>query len=82
MCPDVQINTSSFRIYIGCISLIRLSRCVIPTFLYRPSHEPQRRQQKSRLCWTCHTPLSPRNGVELHGGVSIEQLICQSCGRH
>lgn len=33
-------------------------------------------------CWTCHTVLTPANGVELHGGVSIEQFICHTCGRH
>ena len=36
----------------------------------------------SMRCWTCHTPLTPQNGVDLHGGVSIEQFICQTCGRH
>jgi hypothetical protein len=33
-------------------------------------------------CWTCHAPLTPQNGVELHSGVSIEQFMCHSCGRH
>ena len=32
-------------------------------------------------CWTCHTPLMPQRGVELHGGISIEQFVCQTCGR-
>jgi hypothetical protein len=33
-------------------------------------------------CWACRTPLLPQNGVEPHGGVSIEQFICKTCGRH
>ena len=33
-------------------------------------------------CWTCHTPLRPQDGVELHGSVAIEQFLCQTCGRH
>ena len=38
--------------------------------------------KRSVRCWTCHTLLTPQHGVELHGGVSIEQFICQTCGRH
>ena len=33
-------------------------------------------------CWTCHASLAPRNGVELHSGVAIQQFVCTSCGRH
>jgi len=36
----------------------------------------------SAWCWICHTALMPANGVELHGGVSIEQFVCHTCGRH
>jgi hypothetical protein len=38
--------------------------------------------KRAMRCWTCHTALTPQNGVELHGGVSIEQFVCQTCGRH
>ena len=38
--------------------------------------------KRAMRCWTCNTLLTPQHGVELHGGVSIEQFTCETCGRH
>ena len=32
-------------------------------------------------CWKCDGILSPETAIDLHSGVSVELLLCTSCGR-
>ena len=69
---------------VRCNSMIRLSRCVLPcTFLCAGPAMSQNVGTTCPIrCWSYRTLLSPQNGGELHGGVSIEQLICRTSGHH
>ena len=46
----------------------------------RKSTSPPGRRDPMR-CWKCDGILSPETVIDLHSGVSVELLLCTSCGR-